>query len=121
QAPPPGYEGTAAQLRFYRQIRDRLAEARRSLRMIEENRSIPIPEKRRISDAITLGMLNMARAALGKPPILIDEEGRFVQGSPAQVQGGMAQTIQETLRVTQAPAVAPSQRRSIIDILREVQ
>src|SRR5690606_25104719 len=113
------YQVNEDQLRFYRRVRDELAQARRALRAIRENPSISVTDKRLYEDAITLGMLNLARVALEKPPITIDSEGRFTT-TPSRRQGGMAQTIQEALSAT-GSRPAPSQGRTIQELLQGMQ
>lgn len=65
-------------LRFLRRVRDDLAAYRRMNRSILESSSFSVEEKRRMTEAITLRMVNLARWAMGKPLIEEPDDVPFV-------------------------------------------
>ena len=63
------YPVNEAELRYMRRVRNDLAQLRRLNRSVLENPQLSVEEKRDLVNSISLRMVNLARVALGKPPI----------------------------------------------------
>ena len=65
---PTGYVDTR-RLSYLRRVRDQLSDLRRRNRQILESKTLTPEQKRQMSAAIQVQMVNLARAALGRKPV----------------------------------------------------
>lgn len=63
-----------ARLRYLRRIRDDLAGLRRMSRYVLDSKELSVEQKRQMLNEINLRMVNLARIALGKPPIVQEQQ-----------------------------------------------
>src|SRR5690606_7485912 len=71
---PVDIQVNEARLRSMRRVRDDLAQLRRLSRSVIDNRDLSVEQKRQMLRDINLRMINLARRALGKPPITLPQQ-----------------------------------------------
>src|SRR5690606_39506488 len=84
---PTSYVDTR-RLSYLRRVRDQLSDLRRRNRQILESKTLTPEQKRQMSAAIQVQMVNLARAALGRKPVQAPTDRKSgVEGKGTGIEG----------------------------------